>query len=436
MADNLVKRPAAWVAVYVDAESKRRTKVCNAEAAARAWLAAEGHSSDGSVAKRAESWRARYRDAARREHAKHFERRVDAERWLRQQTSRLDRGEWTDPALGKVPVGEYVREWLAGKPKLKQSTRKTYDNLIRCHILPTWERVPLSAVQHEQVAAWLRQLHENGLSASRTRQVFTVFAQALDMAVRARRIAANPARGVELPALPGQADLEMRALDEQEVWALAAAASRRGRIAELSILVLAWCGLRFGELAALRVRDVDLPNRTLRVERTLSEVGGRLVENSPKTKTSIRTVPMPQWLADELGPIVAERSPDERLLTAPSGGPIRLNNWRRRIFDPAIRAARLATQTRGDVIRPHDLRHTCASLHIRHLTPAKVLSEMLGHASVAFTLDRYGHLYPGDMHEYVDRLGVVALAARADCMRTADDLEAVEVAEEQAALAV
>jgi integrase len=91
---------------------------------------------------------------------------------------------------------------------------------------------------------------------------------------------------------------------------------------------------------------------------------------------------------------------------------VRGNNWRRRVFDPAVRRAGIATQMPGDVLRPHDLRHTCASLHIKHGTPPKVLSTMLGHASVAITLDRYGHLYPGDIATYVDRLGVVALESR------------------------
>jgi len=80
--------------------------------------------------------------------------------------------------------------------------------------------------------------------------------------------------------------------------------------------------------------------------------------------------------------------------------------------DPAIRKASIATQTAGDVVRPHDLRHTCASLHIKHETPPKVLATMLGHALVAIALDRYGHLYPGDAPMYVDRFGVAALDAR------------------------
>jgi integrase len=142
------------------------------------------------------------------------------------------------------------------------------------------------------------------------------------------------------------------------------------------------------------------------------------VEGPPKTEDSVRTVPVPVWLVDDLAPLMAGKGPDDYLLTAAEGGPLRGGNWRRRVFDPAVRAPGIASQRPGDVLRPHDLRHTCASLHIRCGTPPKVLSAMLGHASVAITLDRYGHLYPGDVHTYVDRLGDVAISARADYMRT------------------
>jgi len=87
-----------------------------------------------------------------------------------------------------------------------------------------------------------------------------------------------------------------------------------------------------------------------------------------------------------------------------AGGPLHRGNWRGRVFDRAVTTTGVASQVSGDVVRPHDLRHACASLHIKYGTPAKVLSEMLGHASVSITLDRYGHLYPGDTHQYGDRL--------------------------------
>jgi hypothetical protein len=97
------------------------------------------------------------------------------------------------------------------------------------------------------------------------------------------------------------------------------------------------------------------------------------------------------------------------------------------VFDPAVRAAGVARQVSGDMVRPHNLRHTCASLHIKYGTPPKVLSEMLGHASVSITLDRYGHLYPGDAHTYVDRLGEVALQSRAVWLRSEDSARVVEL---------
>lgn len=378
-----------------------------------------------SVKKRADTgrWRARYRGPDGKERARDFDRKVDADRWLREQAARVDRGEWTDPARGRAAVGEYAQEWLRGKVKLKESTRMTYDALLRAHVAPTWGSVPLSAVRHEDVSSWVQGLHSSGLSASRTRQAFIVLAQVLELAVKARRIPSNPARGVELPSLPSPAERPMRALDERQVWAVAEAAAG-GR---LSVLVLAWCGLRFGELAGLRVRHFDVLRRELRVETALSELSGRLVEASPKTKASVRAVPVPVWLVEELVPLLHDKGPDNFLLTAPEGGPLRIGNWRRRVFDPAVEAAGVVADGGREVVRPHDLRHTCASLHIKAGTPPKVLSAMLGHASVSITLDRYGHLYPGDVHQYVDRLGELALAARADWVRTGSTAQLVEL---------
>jgi integrase len=362
-------------------------------------------------------WRARYRGPDGRERSRHFARRVDAERWARAEVAKLDRGEWTDPQRGQVTVGHYASEWLAGKVKIRHSTRVMYDAVLRNQILPTWEDVPLAHVRHEDVAAWIAALYGGGLSAARPRHAWVVLSQILDLAVRARRVPSNQARGVDLPPLPTKSEREkVRFLDEVEVWRLAETAGP-GRV---SILVLAWCGLRMGELAALRIGDLDAQRRELHITATLSDINGVLVEGPPKTEASTRLVPIPEWLRDELVELAGGRSRDERLFTAPEGGPVRGGNWRRRVFDPAVRRAGIATQTQGDVVRPHDLRHTCASLHIKHGTPPKVLSVMLGHASVAITMDRYGHLYPGDMATYVDRLGFVALESRERALQELD----------------
>ena len=368
------------------------------------------------VAKRPNGrWRARYRGPDNKERSRHFERKVDAERWARTEVARLDRGEWTSPDLGRLTVGEYAQEWLNGKVRIRPSTRLMYDVVLRNQVLPTWGSVRLDAVRHEDVSTWVAKLRRDGLSAARTRHAHIVLSQILELGVRSHRIPNNQAKGVELPALPSKAERDKtKFLNEREVWALAEAAGE----SSLSVLVLAWCGLRFGELAALRCSSLNATTREVRVSATLSESNGKLVEGPPKTEASNRTVPVPTWLCDELASKAAGRTPDDFLLTSPQGGPLRSGNWRYRVFDPAVKATGLASQQRGDVLRPHDLRHTCASLHIKHGTPPKVLSTMLGHASVAITLDRYGHLYPGDVHLYVDRLGEVALAARADYLRT------------------
>ena len=243
-------------------------------------------------------------------------------------------------------------------------------------------------------------------------------AQILDLGVRSRRIPNNQAKGVELPALPTKSERDdTRCLDEREVWLLADAAG----INALSILVLAWCGLRFGELAALRCGSLDLQKRELRVTATLSENGGKLTEGPPKTESSNRTVPVPEWLCDELAALASGRNGQDYLFTAMKGGPLRIGNWRYRVFDPVVKRAGLAAQSAATCSGP-----TTSGTPAPPSTSAtgrrpRWCRPCSGHASVAITLDRYGHLYPGDVHLYVDRLG----RSRSPLVRTICGLEAI-----------
>jgi hypothetical protein len=105
-------------------------------------------------------WRARYRGPDGRERSRHFARKVDAERWARAELAKLDRGEWTDPERGQITVGEYAQEWLAGKIKIRHSTRVMYDAVLRNQVLPTWQDVPIAQVRHEEVATGFAALHK------------------------------------------------------------------------------------------------------------------------------------------------------------------------------------------------------------------------------------------------------------------------------------
>ncbi len=141
-------------------------------------------------------WKARYRGPDGKERSRVFARKVDAERWLTGREVAKDRGEWTDPALGRVLIGEWADVWMQSKGNLKPSTAETYRVLLRNQVLPTWRDVPLTAVSYADVAAWVAGMRSSGLSASRTRQAYRVLSLMLDHAVKDQRPAIRRRRSI------------------------------------------------------------------------------------------------------------------------------------------------------------------------------------------------------------------------------------------------
>jgi len=224
-----------------------------------------------------------------------------------------------------------------------------------------------------------------GLAPATVRKAHQVLSSILETACRDGLIRVNPARGVDLPPLVHK---EMRALEPAEIEVLAAAVRPRYRAL---VLTAAFTGCRFGELAALRLGRLDLLHRTLRVEETVSEVGGQLHYGPPKTRASVRTVVLPKALVAELEHHLASFPPGRAglVFTARDGGPLRAANFRHRHWTPAVRASV------GEPCRFHDLRHSHAAMLIASGQHPKVIQARLGHASIKTTLDTYGHLYQG-----------------------------------------
>jgi len=335
-------------------------------------------------------------------------RRADAERWLTQQRSFIAQGDWTDPALGRITFGEYALAWLDSRTDLKPKTRHQYQSLLGLHILPTWRTVPLAKVTFEGLSQWVARLAFGGLGPSGIRQSVFVLSATLDHAVRSGRIRANPARGLGLPK-PRRRDYVYLTHDQLRDLADAARPWRA------FVLLLGYTGLRWGEATALRVCDIGLGRRRVDVRRAYSDVGGRVILGAPKSYQS-RTVPVPRFLARELAATVTGKKADDLIFTVPNGSPLRLSNWRQAAFQPARAQADISTR-----FRIHDLRHTAASLMIQAGYPPKMLQEIMGHASITTTLDLYGHLYPGDMDRYADRLDSAANDAGTARIRPDDD---------------
>ena len=352
-----------------------------------------------SIARRPDGrWRARYRDVHGKEHSQHFVRKVDAQGWLDAVTTAVGTGSYADPRAGRITVGEWSSRWFATKVDLKATTRRTYEGLLRKHVLPVWSSVKLVDVSHEGVAAWVAALTATGLSGSTVRQTHRVFSLVLTLAVRDGRLARNPAERVPLPRAAAGGHVY---LSHADVDALAREAGEY----RLAVLFLAYTGTRYGEMAALRVRSLDMLRRRAAIVEAVADVNGHAEFSTPKNHQR-RAVPIPPFLVEALAAHVDGKRPDDFVFAAPQGGVLHLRNFRRNTFDPAARAAGL------DGVTPHALRHTAASLAIASGANVKVVQTMLGHKSATMTLDLYGHLFP-------DQLDEVAMAM--DAARTAAD---------------
>jgi integrase len=261
----------------------------------------------------------------------------------------------------------------------------------------------LFKVTYSDVVAWVAGMRAKGLSASRSRQAYHVLTSMLDAAVRDGRLARNAAAGVDLPRLP---TTERRYLTHGQLEDLA---ERCGPY-RLLVLVLGYTGLRWGEVAALRTRRIDLLRGRIEVAESVTDVNGQMVFGSPKSHAR-RWVPIPRFLREDLSVQLVGRGPDDLVFPSTAGTPLRVQSFRRWRFDRAAAAAGL------EGLVPHELRHTAASLAIASGASIKGVQSMLGHASAAMTLDRYGHLFGDELDAVADRMD----AARADWMRTEGD---------------
>ena len=347
-------------------------------------------------------WRARYRDVNGREHAKHFKRKVDAERWLTANKSQRDRGDWLDPELARVAVAVVAVTWWTGK-QLKPSSLRSYDSLWRTVVQPRWGTTPINAITYGQVVSWVNQLGEDGLSASRTSQALLVLKQILDVAVLDGRISRNVAKQVHAPRAQAT---KQRYLTHTQLQALADECGVMHPRYRTFILLLGYTGLRWGEARALRVRHVDIVRGQVAVVDNIP-VGYDESDTVRPKSNKARVVPVPRIVAEGITDLTQHRCFDDLLFTSPGGTLLNNSNFRRDVFDPAVDHLDLSPFT------PHDLRHTAASLAISAGASVAGVQTMLGHATPAITLSVYTHLFPADLRSVADKLDAAARKARA-----------------------
>lgn len=357
---------------------------------------------------------AAYRDPARRERSRTFDRLSDADRWLREQRTRMDHGAWIDPTAGRTTFAAFAAQWAEGAGHLAPHTRRRYESLLARHILPRIGDLPMNQIRHADVRAIVSTMQAADLAPKTIRHAATLLSGILRAAQRDGLIVRLPTDSLGLPRLQ---HVEQRVLTHDDVARLAATEPLAPRYRAL-VLLGAYGALRWGELAGLRISRLRLLERKVDVVETDQ---GR----APKWG-SAGTVTIPRFVADELGAHLAAfpPGPDGFVFSMPGGGPLRYANWYRRSWRPAIEAAGLAP------LRPHDLRHTAVALAIAAGAHPKEIQELCRHRSITTTLNTYGHLFPQLHERLADRLDAAFLEACAGSMRDGSPASVTELRSE------
>ena len=322
-------------------------------------------------------WQARYFDASGRRHQRTFPSRGDAGRFLAGVRADLDRGGWIDPRAGQVQFREYSRVWLKnrrvrGHP-LAPRTVERYGGVLRRHILPVLGDTELRHLTSAAVRAWYGRLTATDeLAPATAAKAYRLLHAICATAVADEQLARNPC---SIPGASVEASSERPVATLGQVHALAEAIGPRYRAL---VLIATFCGLRFGELAALTRRRLDLLHATVTVALDLDELdGGKLQPGRVKSEASRRVVAIPKVIIPDLEAHLAgfaEPGPDGSVFVGAKGGRLRRANFRKLW----LHAVQLAGLDAG--FRFHDLRHTGNTLAATGASTKELMSRM-GHAS-------------------------------------------------------
>ena len=352
-------------------------------------------------------WRARYRDDVEKEHAKHFDRKVDAQRWLNEVTASLVTGSYVDPKAGLVTFERFYAQW-SQRQVWVPSTRVNADHAAAS--VP-FAQVPLKSLRRSHVEQWVKAMTKD-LAATTIHTRVAIVHSVLRGAVADRVIPVDPSEGVTLPRRRRR-EAAMQVPSVEQVGRILGVADDDFRA---FVALCAFAGLRLGEASGVQVGDVDFLRRQLAVSRQLQR-DGREVAIRPPKHGSERVVYLPEQLVTMLSEHVATYRPDGepgRWLFADLGGRPLHNNavtyrWRQTRKVAGIPSIRL-----------HDLRHFYALGLIAAGCDVVTVQRALGHSSATTTLNTYSHLWPTAEDRTRAAAGELWTAALADSVRTSE----------------
>ena len=363
------------------------------------------------------TYEASYRDPSGRVRSKSFKTKADARSFLASSEHSKHRGDWTDPSGAKVRFQDYANDCLASTSHLRPGTLVKVEGHLRNHIFPFFDKTPLGAIKPAHVRSWVSTLEEEGLSPGTVNSIYRTFSKIMKTAVIDGLVSRSPCLGVDLPKQTSHK--EMNFMGPEQVEALASAIGPQHRAL---IITAAYTGMRWGELAALKVKRLNLLRGTVDVVESMSEIHGHLQVQPTKTGRP-RTLSLPRSLCEILGEHLGRfPSEDGFVFTSTEGKPLRRNFYRRHYLPALVKSGldpELCLCSKPDcerrhrpLYRFHDLRHTCAALLIAQGAHPKEIQERLGHSTITLTFDRYGHLLPSLDERLRDGLDEMIRSAR------------------------
>jgi integrase/predicted RNA-binding Zn-ribbon protein involved in translation (DUF1610 family) len=326
-------------------------------------------------------------------------------------------------APAKLSVREYLtKEWLpAIRSTIRPTTYRSYEQHVSFHIVPHIGSLRLEKVSgatlnalYAKLAAEGKRDGKTGLSPRTVHHVHTCLHRAFRDAVRWNRLFRNPVDAADPPKVAGSGGREMKTWDATQVRAFLEA-TRNDRLHPLWRL-LAMTGMRRGEVLGLKWEDIDFAAGRLSVRRSLIPLGGDVIVSEPKTARGRRSIALDPETVEVLKAQAARQLAEQEewgeawidsgyLCTKEDGTPYHPEVVSR-YFRQAVKEAKLPE------IRPHDLRHTHATLALRAGIHPKVVFERLGHATVSITLDTYSHAIPAMQEEAAVLIAGLVFAAK------------------------
>ncbi|MGH3828390.1 MAG: tyrosine-type recombinase/integrase [Pseudonocardiaceae bacterium] len=303
--------------------------------------------------------------------------------------SQVIKGNYVDPTAGRTLFGDHAQRWMATW-NTEPTTIARDHSILRNHVLPRWEAIPLAKIDHIGLQAWITELGTRRSPATVV-EAHRLANGVLRSAVRNRLLAINPAEGLRLPKRRKQ-DTADRVISKDEVLTklLPAAPDRYRAI----IATAAGTGLRWGEAAGLCLDALNLTTRRLHVIRTVAEVSGHTAfKPYPKSAAGRRTVPLPPWLIAVISHHLTTYPPGVEQLIYPNtvGTPLRRTLFRTRVWKPTLMRSGL-----NPTLRFHDLRHSYATWLVDDGVPVNMVQRVLGHERAATTLDLYTRRTDGE----------------------------------------